>query len=109
MKRARSIPILVAFLLAAGLARSEGFGLDSYQKARAVLDAAAEAAGGAERLEAIHAVDLERDGTSYGRNQSPEPAPPYTQNPVRSRAALDFEHGWSLFRNSGQFSGGIAF
>ncbi len=81
--------------------------VESYRKARKVLDAAVEAVGGAERINAIETVTIVRKGTTHARNQSSKVTPPYQTLPQGGQTALDLKRGWLLFENDARFPGGF--
>jgi len=86
--------VLVALLLAAGgasAAAPANASLETYSKAREVIDAAVEASGGADRLNGITTVVTERSGTTWARNQSPKVAKPFEANEQAGRVILDLQ------------------
>jgi len=80
--------------------------LAAYRQARAALDDAVEAAGGAARLRAIRTVLVERRGHLHMRNQSPRPEGPYLELGRTGRLALDLVGGRAVFERVGEFAGG---
>jgi glyoxylase-like metal-dependent hydrolase (beta-lactamase superfamily II) len=80
--------------------------LESYARAREVVDAAVAASGGAARLNGITTVVIEQSGTAWGRNQSPQVAPPFAANPQHGRIVIDLAGGRLSSELSGGFAGG---
>ena len=102
--------VLVALLLAAGgasAAAPANASLETYSKAREVIDAAVEASGGADRLNGITTVVTERSGTTWARNQSPKVAKPFEANEQAGRVILDLQGSRLLTEISGGFPGGV--
>jgi glyoxylase-like metal-dependent hydrolase (beta-lactamase superfamily II) len=64
----------------------------SYKQARAVLDRAVEAAGGAEALRAIKSVRLELEGETFTRLQMPTPEAPFEGGTLKETLLLDLEN-----------------
>jgi len=69
----KSFAALLTILIAATNALSQSFTLDSFTKAKAVLDRSATAYGGREALNAIANVSIRLGGESVHRNQSRKP------------------------------------
>jgi glyoxylase-like metal-dependent hydrolase (beta-lactamase superfamily II) len=82
---------------------SDSFTIGSYMQAREILDAALEAAGGAERISALAGVSWEQQGSLFARNQSPKCSKPYAENTQSSRSILDLENGWLMSEITNQF------
>ncbi|MCU0304113.1 MAG: MBL fold metallo-hydrolase [Thermoanaerobaculales bacterium] len=80
--------------------------LESYARAREVVDAAVAATGGAARINAITTLVVEQSGTGWSRNQSPQVAPPFASNPQQGRIILDLAGGRLSSEISGGFPGG---
>jgi hypothetical protein len=72
---------------AAGAQNVETLTERSQARARAVLDKAVEAVGGAEALQAIEAVELRLEGQTWTRLQMPTPEPPFEPGTLRNTAA----------------------
>lgn len=83
--------------------------LDSYQRARAVLDQAIAAVGGLERISGIEVLDMELEGTTHLIDQSPALGPPYATTPRYHRYAVDFEREWVFDDSRTEIAGGIVF
>lgn len=101
---------VIAVSLAAGSLVAEAgpdSTMDSYTKARSVVDSAVEAAGGADLLNGISTVEWNQSGTTWARNQSPKVEAPFQANQQSGRVVLDLERGWLLFETGGQFPGGV--
>ena len=75
----------------------------SQAQARAVLDRAVQALGGAEALQAIKSFRLELEGQTTPRLQMPTPAPPFTAGTSKEVLVFDLENNRLLLeqRNSG--------
>ena len=105
-----SAGVLVALLLAAGgasAASPANATLETYSKAREVIDAAVAASGGADRINGIQTVVTERSGTAWSRNQSPKVAKPFQANEQKGRVILDLQGSRLLAETSGGFPGGV--
>lgn len=81
--------------------------LESYQRARQVLDAAIEAMGGMERIDSIETLEIEAEGETILRNQSPQPEPPFATTPLWDHWAFDLEEGWVYDDRTYSNAGGI--
>lgn len=64
----------------------------SQARARAVLDRAVDAIGGAEALRAIDTVRLQLDGETWPRMQMTTPYPPFEGGTLRETLLVDFRH-----------------
>jgi glyoxylase-like metal-dependent hydrolase (beta-lactamase superfamily II) len=80
-------------------AQSPATSLESYRRARTVLDAAITAHGGRERLAAIRTISLRHEGTTPRRNQSPSVNPPYAATPTSGLLVLDLAGGRLIWEN----------
>ena len=80
----------------------------SYAKARQVLDAAIEAAGGRAALQSIKDVSREGTGTAFNQGQSLTPEPPYTSRPVAVTSVVDFANRRSATETATTPQGGVA-
>jgi glyoxylase-like metal-dependent hydrolase (beta-lactamase superfamily II) len=101
---------LVVFLLAVGgasAASPTNASLESYSKARKVIDAAVDAAGGADSLNGITSVVLKTKGAAWARNQSPKVAEPFQRNEQKGRIVLDLQESRLLVEVKGSFPGGV--
>jgi glyoxylase-like metal-dependent hydrolase (beta-lactamase superfamily II) len=100
---------LCALVLVASpmLAGADNLTLESYMKARQVIDDAVAASGGAERLNGIECVDLKTKGTAWARNQSPKVDKPFEANGQTGRVILDLAGNRLLVQFEGGFPGGV--
>jgi glyoxylase-like metal-dependent hydrolase (beta-lactamase superfamily II) len=89
--------------MASSTVAATSFTTDAYAQAREVLDAALEASGGADRINALKSVSWEQKGTLYARNQSPRNEKPFAANTQESRSILDLENGWLVSENTNRF------
>jgi len=103
------ITVIAVSLAAGGLVAEGGPNstIDSYIKARDIIDAAVEAAGGADLLNGITTVEWNQSGKTWARNQSQKVDAPFQANQQSGRVVLDLERGWLLFETGGQFPGGV--
>jgi glyoxylase-like metal-dependent hydrolase (beta-lactamase superfamily II) len=96
-------------LLAAGRpAGAQQNSLESFQRARRVLDAGITAMGGLERLRGINAVTVRHEGTGFWRNQSPKATPPWAGTPMSGFLVIDFQGGRLFWDNATAFPGGFS-
>jgi len=104
-----SIGVLFVLVILAGpsSASAESPSLESYTKARTVIDAAVAAAGGAERLNGIEGLTLVTSGTTWARNQSPKVGKPFQAVPQDGRVILDLAGNRLLVEFKGGFPGGV--
>ncbi|HEV8254384.1 MAG TPA: hypothetical protein VGQ78_06490, partial [Vicinamibacteria bacterium] len=107
-KPTRTIAVGLAVLFAAGFARSESVTEASYGKARQVLDAAIEASGGLEALQAVKNVSRRGRATVFNQGQSLKVDPPYTTRPVEISSVMDFAGGRGATETETTGQGGIA-
>ena len=70
-------------------------------KTNAVIDAAIEAYGGAERLGELKTLIVEADTVNYAVNQSRKPEPPWDKNKGYLYNAIDLENSQFVSRNTG--------
>jgi glyoxylase-like metal-dependent hydrolase (beta-lactamase superfamily II) len=98
---------VLAILVCPSAARADNPTMESYTKAREVIDAAVAAAGGAERLNGIETVALTTSGTGWARNQSPKVDRPYEANQRDGRLILDLAGNRLLVEFDGEFPGGV--
>jgi glyoxylase-like metal-dependent hydrolase (beta-lactamase superfamily II) len=83
--------------------------LDSYRRARAALDAAIAAHGGADAFRKLGDATVTFTGQSFARNQSRLPAPPYDAAPRNGRVVADFAKNRMLFEQTNLLPGGFDF
>ncbi len=100
--------LVVAGLLAAGLAMGGNLTQKNVERARAIIDSAVEAYGGAERLAALKTVIIEHETVGYSTGQSRKPGPPWDRNLTVGTSAIDLENDIFFTRNDGA-SGGFEF
>ena len=81
----------------------------SYQMARAVLDAAANALSGGKPLPGVDVVSFQIAGKLLHRNQSPKADGPPEGTPFRGEVAVDFTRNWMVFERTSSFPGGFDF
>jgi glyoxylase-like metal-dependent hydrolase (beta-lactamase superfamily II) len=104
----RRLLIAVPLLAAAPLsAQTPENSLESYRRARAVLDASLEAYGGVAQLRAPRSISIRHEGQSHWRNQSPRVAPPYAATATSGLLVLDLAGNRVLWETQGEFPGGI--
>ena len=92
---------------AAALPAQQSYSLDSYKRARRVLDAALVAMGGAERVRGINSVLVRHEGVGYWRNQSPSATGPAASTPTQGLLIIDFQNGRLFWDNATAFPGGF--
>jgi glyoxylase-like metal-dependent hydrolase (beta-lactamase superfamily II) len=97
----------LATLASPSLTRAENPTIESYTKARTVIDAAVAAAGGAERLNDIESLALVTKGTTWARNQSPKVDKPFQAVGQNGRVILDLVGNRLLVEFDGGFPGGV--
>jgi glyoxylase-like metal-dependent hydrolase (beta-lactamase superfamily II) len=95
--RNAALPVLSLFVLSAAMADStpqnpETLAEQSQAKARAVLDRAVDAIGGAEALRAIETVRLQLEGETWPRLQMTTPTPPFEAGTLQETLLLDFKN-----------------
>ena len=90
----RKLPFLLLFVssIAVAAENPETLTERSQSKAREVLDAAVEAIGGAEALQAIHTVKLQLEGKTWPRLQMTTPQPPYEPGSFRESLLFDLRN-----------------
>jgi glyoxylase-like metal-dependent hydrolase (beta-lactamase superfamily II) len=77
----------------------------SHARARATLELAVNALGGAEALRGIEAVRLQLQGKTWPRLQMPTPAPPFEGGTLRETLLLDFTNSRLLLEQHGEGAG----
>jgi glyoxylase-like metal-dependent hydrolase (beta-lactamase superfamily II) len=98
---------LAATTLGAGTLAAQSFSLESYQRARQVLDAGVAAMGGAEKLRGITSVLVRHEGRGVWRNQSPSATGPAASTPTSGVLIVDFQGGRLFWDNATAFPGGF--
>jgi glyoxylase-like metal-dependent hydrolase (beta-lactamase superfamily II) len=88
--------LLIAFMLTAAVATAaenpETLTERSQARARLVLDAAVDAIGGAEALQAVDTMRLQLEGETWPRLQMPTPAPPFEAGSFRETLTFDLRN-----------------
>jgi glyoxylase-like metal-dependent hydrolase (beta-lactamase superfamily II) len=86
---------------------AQSFSLDSYQRARQVLDAGVTAMGGFEKLRGINSVLVRHEGRGFWRNQSPSATGPAASTATTGLLIIDFQGGRLFWDNATAFPGGF--
>src|SRR5262249_61497989 len=102
------LAVALAGLAAAADTPPASAALQSYQRARQVLDRALEAAGGSAAV--LGTKDVSRKGTAvaYNQGQSLRPMDPYTTRGVEVMNALDFAQARSVAESVTTPAGGLS-
>ena len=87
-------------------AQSTGTLVDSYARARALLDAAVAAHGGVDALRAARQLRVAMEGHDHHRNQSRRVAPPYDREPHAVDLMVDLGHSRLSFARTFGYPGG---
>src|SRR5262249_44930359 len=87
--RKLSVSMVLVSAVAAAAPNPETLSKRSEARARNVLDAAVQAIGGAEALQAIESVRLELEGETMTRLQMPTPEPPCPPGKLSETLVLD--------------------
>ncbi|MGK2925721.1 MAG: MBL fold metallo-hydrolase, partial [Lysobacterales bacterium] len=95
-------------LLTSGAALAESLPLRSVNQANAVIDAAVEAYGGTEALDALQTVAQKQNFTTYATGQSRKPGPPWDEGKASNFNAIDLENEIFVNHNAGE-GGGFVF
>lgn len=99
---------VACLLIAAPLAGQEGtLVLQSYQKARQVLDQALAAHGGLKALRDVERITVRHEGTFYNRNQSRRVVEPYDPTPSNGLLVVDYRGGRLIWEQESGFPGGF--
>ena len=77
----------------------------SHAQARAVLDRAVQALGGAQSLRSIEVVRLRLDGVTWPRFQMPTPEPPFESATLRETVLVDFKNNRLALEQQGSGAG----
>ena len=102
----KSFAALLTILIAATNALSQSFTLDSFTKAKAVLDRSATAYGGREALNAIANVSIRLGGESVHRNQSRKPGD-LDRTEYTGQVIIDLKNSRALQTQKGHYPGGF--
>ena len=95
----------VLALAFAGTTATANITQENAAKTNAVIDAAIEAYGGAERLGELKTLIVEADTVNYAVNQSRKPEPPWDKNKGYLYNAIDLENSQFVSRNTGNGAG----
>lgn len=100
--------VLVSVLASASHAvAQDGSSLESYQRARQVLNAGVTAMGGLEKLRGINSVLVRHEGRGFWRNQSPSATGPAASTATNGLLIIDFQGGRLFWDNATAFPGGF--
>jgi glyoxylase-like metal-dependent hydrolase (beta-lactamase superfamily II) len=99
--------VLVLLLGAGPISAQQGTALESYQRARRVLDASIAATGGLAKLRGINSVLVRHEGVAYWRNQSPKAAGPWASTPTTGLLVVDYRGNRLFWDNATAFPGGF--
>src|SRR5688572_24454063 len=102
----KSFAILLTVLIAVTSALSQSFTLDSFAKAKAVLDRSVAAYGGREALTSISNVSIRLGGESVHRNQSRRPGD-LDRTPFASELVIDLKNARAMQTQKGHYPGGF--
>ena len=97
--------MLAAGLLLAGFAHAENITQKNVEQARAVIDAAVEAYGGAEKLGALNSVIIKHETVSVQSGQSRKAEPPWDRATNSGVDAINLKDSTFLTENEGTGSG----
>ena len=100
--------LLLAGVLSASLVCAENLTQKNVEKAQAIIEAAVEAHGGAEKLDSINSVVIEHKTEIIATGQSRKAAPPWDRNPAAGVDAIDLENEVYVTKNHGK-GGGFEF
>ncbi len=100
--------LLLAGMLSASLVCAENLTQMNVEKAQAIIEAAVEAYGGSEKLDAITSIVIEHETENVATGQSRKAAPPWDRNPAAGIAAIDLENEVFVTKNHGS-GGGFEF
>lgn len=102
----KSIAIVAMLLIVASSALPQSLTIDSYSKAKAVLDRSVAAYGGTDELNAIANVSLQITGESVHRNQSRRPGD-LDRTPYTAEIVIDLKNSRARQVQKGQYPGGF--
>ena len=103
----RLVSAIIATMLWTPSLAAQSFSLDSYQRARQVLDAGVTAMGGFEKLRGINSVLVRHEGRGFWRNQSPSATGPAASTATTGLLIIDFQGGRLFWDNATAFPGGF--
>ncbi len=101
----RVIPLLLISASLAYADNQETLTEQSQAKARAVLDRAVDAIGGADALRAIDVVRLQLDGETWPRMQMATPYPPFEGGKIKETLIVDFKNNSLRLEQQAEASG----
>jgi glyoxylase-like metal-dependent hydrolase (beta-lactamase superfamily II) len=104
---AASFLSLFALILGVTPLPAQSYSLESYQRARRVLDASVMAMGGLDKLRGINSVMVRHEGRGFWRNQSPSATGPAASTPTQGLLIIDFQGGRLFWDNATAFPGGF--
>src|SRR5688572_21614475 len=102
----KSFAVLLTVLIAAATASSQSFTIDSFAKAKAVLDRSVTAYGGREALTSIGNVSIRIQGESVHRNQSRRPGD-LDRTPYTGELVIDLKNSRAMQTQKGHYPGGF--
>jgi glyoxylase-like metal-dependent hydrolase (beta-lactamase superfamily II) len=100
--------LLIAGMLSASLVCAGNLTQKNVEKAAAIIEAAVEAHGGADKLESLVSVVVEHETENVATGQSRKAAPPWDRNPSAGVTAIDLENSVFVTKNHGS-GGGFEF
>ncbi len=102
----KSFAILLTVLIAVTSALSQSFTLDSFAKAKSVLDRSVAAYGGREALNSIGNVSIKLGGETVHRNQSRRPGD-LDRTPFVGELVIDLKNSRAMQTQKGHYPGGF--
>jgi len=102
----KSFAVVVAVLFVVTNALSQSFTIDSFTKAKAVLDRSLAAYGGREALNSINNVSIRLAGESVHRNQSRRPGD-LDRTPYNGELIIDLKNSRAMQTQKGHYPGGF--
>lgn len=102
----KSCAVIITFLVAAATALPQSFTMDSFTKAKAVLDRSLAAYGGREALNSIDNVSIRIAGESVHRNQSRRPGD-LDRTPYNGELVIDLKNSRAMQTQKGHYPGGF--
>jgi glyoxylase-like metal-dependent hydrolase (beta-lactamase superfamily II) len=98
---------LLGLLAVSPLQAQQFSALESYSRARRVLEASVAATGGMERIRGINSVLVRHEGRGFWRNQSPSASGPAASTATEGLLIIDFQNGRLFWDNATAFPGGF--
>lgn len=102
----KSFAILLTVLIAVTSALPQSFTIDSFTKAKAILDRSVAAYGGPEALSSISNVSIRLAGESVHRNQSRRPGD-LDRTPFAGELVIDLKNSRAMQTQKGHYPGGF--